>query len=98
LGGAPPRARLLAANTITKKQVYIQQHADTLLEQHPKPLLACSLLHRYHLQPTHWLLLRRRLDTSTRFHHPVSVWAQRSDAPVQLNTNFNAAIYLGRRP
>jgi hypothetical protein len=42
------------------------------------------------------LLLRRRLDIDV-FTIPFKVRPPRGGVPVQLNTNFNAALYLGRR-
>ena len=42
------------------------------------------------------LLLRRRLDLDV-FTIPVKVRPSQGRVPVQLNTNFNAALYVGRR-
>ena len=52
---------------------------------------------RYRLQPTQRVLLqRRRLDLDV-FTIPVKVRPSQGGVPVQLNTNFNAALYVGRR-
>ena len=84
------------ATRLDDQRVYVQQHADSLLftpySTQPKPLSI-----RYRLQPDHHvLLLDRRLDLDV-FTIPVKVRPARAGVPVQLNSNFNAALYLGRR-
>ncbi|WP_197076725.1 hypothetical protein [Hymenobacter terrenus] len=85
---------LVAALPLTK-QLYVQQHADTLLLTPDAP--GAPVTYRYRLQPNHrLLLLRRRLDLDV-FTIPFKVRPPQGGVPVQLNTNFNAAIYVGRR-
>jgi len=84
------------ATRLKDQRVYVQQQADSLVftpySTQPKPTLI-----RYGLQPNHHvLLLDRRLDLDV-FTIPVKVRAARAGVPVQLNSNFNAALYLGRR-
>ena len=75
---------------------YVQQRADTLLFT-PKASSDAPLTYRYGLNPTQRvLLLRRRLDIDV-FTIPFKVRPPRGGVPVQLNTNFNAAVYVGRR-
>ncbi len=79
------------------KQVYVQQRADTLLITPDTPAAQPAVTARYRLQPNHrLLLLRRRLDLDV-FTIPFKVRPPQSGVPVQLNTNFNAAVYVGRR-
>ncbi|GAA3992438.1 hypothetical protein [Hymenobacter antarcticus] len=84
------------AARLPRGPLYAQQHADTLLltpDNGPAP----PRTYRYRLQPTQrLLLLRRRLDIDV-FTIPVKVRPPRGGVPVQLNTNFNAAIYVGQR-
>lgn len=88
--------QLLVSALHAGKQFYVQQHADTLLLTPPHGT-GVSLSHRYQLQPNERvLLLRRRLDLDV-FTIPFKVRPPRGGVPVQLNTNFNAAIYVGRR-
>ncbi|RTQ53668.1 hypothetical protein EJV47_02725 [Hymenobacter gummosus] len=90
LGGADSLARQLS-----RQELYVQQHADTLLlipRSAPTPRAR-----RYQLRPDHHaLLLNRRFDLDV-FTIPVKVRPARAGVPVQLNTTFNAAVYLGRR-
>ncbi|MBO2008606.1 hypothetical protein [Hymenobacter negativus] len=77
-------------------QLYVQQRADTLLLTPDVPAGAPVTIH-YHLRPDrHLVLLRRRLDLDV-FTIPFKVRPPQGGVPVQLNTNFNAAIYVGRR-
>ena len=90
---ASPRSLVVA---LPSTRLYVQQHADTLLLTPDAPT-GPPRTYRYHLQPTqHVLLLRSRLDLDV-FTIPVKVRPPRGGVPVQLNTNFNAAIYVGRR-
>ena len=80
----------------TQQQVYVQQRADTVLFTPDAPT-SRPLTYRYRLEPDHrLLLLRRRLDIDV-FTIPFKVRPPQGGVPVQLNTNFNAAIYVGRR-
>ena len=77
------------------KLFYVQQRADTLLLTPPDG--APPLTYRYRLQPAQRVvLLRRRLDVDV-FTIPFKMRPAQGGVPVQLNTTFNAAIYLGRR-
>jgi hypothetical protein len=77
-------------------QLYVQQRADTVLLT-PETATGWPHTYRYHLQPNQrLLLLRRRLDLDV-FTIPFKVRPAQGGVPVQLNTNFNAAIYVGRR-
>ena len=77
------------------KQLYVRQRADTvLLTQETN---AAPVTYRYRLRPDQRvMLLRRRLDIDV-FTIPFKVRPPQKGVPVQLNTNFNAAIYVGRR-
>lgn len=86
----------LVAAVHAGKQFYVQQRTDTLLLTPPSSASAL-LTHRYRLRPDQRvLLLRRRLDLDV-FTIPFKVRPPQAGVPVQLNTNFNAAIYVGRR-
>ena len=78
-----------------QRRLYVQQHADTILLTPEAD--AAPHTYRYRLQPDRrLLLLRRRLDIDV-FTIPFKVRPPQGGVPVQLNTNFNAAIYVGRR-
>lgn len=79
-----------------RQRLYAQQHADTVLLT-PKTDTAPPVTYRYRLQPDHRLLLLRRLLDLDVFTIPFKVRPPQGGVPVQLNTNFNAAVYLGRR-
>lgn len=78
------------------RRFYVEQPAaDTLLLYRPAAAPAPPL--RYGLNPRyHVLLLRRQFDFDI-FTLPFKVRPGREELPVQLNTNFNAALYFGRR-
>ena len=85
----------LVAALHAEKRFYVQQRADTLLLTPSAD--AAPLTYRYRLQPDQRvLLLRRRLDVDV-FTIPFKMRPSRGGVPIQLNTNFNAAIYVGRR-
>ena len=77
------------------KRLYVQQRADTLLLT-PETSATSPATYRYLSQAQRLELLRRRLDLDV-FTIPFKVRPPRDGVPVQLNTNFNAAIYLGQR-
>jgi len=84
------------AARLDRQRVYVQSRADSLIftpySTQPTPPTI-----QYRLQPDHHvLLLDRRLDLDV-FTIPVKVRPPRAGVPVQLNSNFNAALYLGRR-
>ena len=90
-----------AADTLValapRRQLYVQQRADTLLLTPDHAPASPPPTTRYALRPDQrLLLLRRRLDLDV-FTIPFKVRPPRGGVPVQLNTNFNAAIYVGRR-
>ncbi|MDO7848758.1 hypothetical protein Q5H92_20500 [Hymenobacter sp. M29] len=90
-----PATDTLAA-LAARQPLYVQQRADTLLLTPDAPP-GQPRTYRYALQPTQRLwLLRRRLDLDV-FTIPFKVRPPQAGVPVQLNTNFNAAIYVGRR-
>jgi hypothetical protein len=83
------------------RSLYARQAADTLYllpdsaapaHRHWNPLPAYYRLH----PGSHVVLAARRLDVDV-FTIPFKVRPPRAGVPVQLNTNFNAALYLGRR-
>ena len=89
----------VAVAGVPRKRFYIEQPAaDTLLlyqlagkQTAPGPPL------RYGLHAArHALLLHREFDFDI-FTLPFKVRPGREGVPTQLNTNFNAALYLGRR-
>ena len=84
------------AAQLPRGPLYVQQHADILLLT-PNSGTAAPRTYRYRLQPNHrLLLLRRRLDLDV-FTIPFKMRPAQGGVPTQLNTNFNAAIYVGRR-
>ncbi len=87
-----------AAARLGRQRAYAQLNADTLLltpyvagaEQSPPSV-------RYVLKPDHRaVLLDRQLDVDV-FTLPFKIRPPRSGIPVQLNSNFNAALYVGQR-
>jgi hypothetical protein len=76
------------------RPLYVRQSADTLLLA-PADSVPTTLAVRL---PTgqHSVLLARRFDLDV-FTLPFKIRPARSPVPVQLNTQFNAAVYLGRR-
>ena len=75
---------------------YVQQRADTLLfspySRRPRPTT-----YAYALQPDHHVLLLHRTFDLDIFTLPVKARLPREGVPVQLNSNFSAALYVGRR-
>ncbi|OUJ71647.1 hypothetical protein BXP70_21445 [Hymenobacter crusticola] len=81
---------------LRNQRVYVRQPSDSLVFT-PYSTQPAPTSIRYQLQPDHHvLLLDRRLDLDV-FTIPVKVRPPRAGVPVQLNSNFNAALYLGRR-
>lgn len=73
---------------------YVEQSTDTLRLFSADSTAAPQL---YRLQPRrHVVLLARRFDLDV-FTIPFKIRPPRTPLPVQLNTNFNAALYYGRR-
>jgi len=85
-----------AVATAPRHRFYIEQEvADTLLLYRPAKVPGPPL--RYGLRPgPHVVVLRREFDFDI-FTLPFKVRPGREGVPAQLNTNFNAALYLGRR-
>jgi hypothetical protein len=78
-------------------RLYVQQRSDTVLLTPDAPVGIAPHTYHYRLQPEQRLwLLRRRLDVDV-FTIPFKVRPPQGGVPVQLNTNFNAAVYVGRR-
>ncbi|RZK88881.1 MAG: hypothetical protein EOO62_36985 [Hymenobacter sp.] len=87
-------ARTLAA--VPRHRFYIEQQvADTLLLYRPAKVPAPPLRYGLH-DGRHVVLLRREFDFDI-FTLPFKVRPSREGVPAQLNTNFNAALYFGRR-
>jgi hypothetical protein len=93
-----PLRRTVAATA--RRRFYVEQLApDTLLLTPPARavLAAPPASFRYALQPgRHVLLMRRQFDFDI-FTLPFKIRPGREGLPLQLNTTFNAALYLGRR-
>ncbi|MVN75205.1 hypothetical protein GO988_02595 [Hymenobacter sp. HMF4947] len=78
------------------RRFYIEQPTpDTLLLYSPATPLAPPV--RYGLRPQHHVLLLHREFDFDIFTLPFKVRPGREGVPVQLNTTFNAALYVGRR-
>ncbi len=92
LGGADSVARPLAG-----RRVYAELVADTLHLTDPDGPGAARPAVRYVLRPDHHaVLLDRQLDVDV-FTLPFKIRPPRAGVPVQLNSNFNAALYVGWR-
>jgi hypothetical protein len=85
-----------AVATVPHQRFYVeQQAADTLLLYRPAAAPALPLRYGLHAGQ-HVVLLRREFDFDI-FTLPFKVRPGREGVPAQLNTNFNAALYVGRR-
>jgi hypothetical protein len=85
-----------AVAAVPHHRFYIEQPvADTLLLYRPAAAPAPPLHYGLHTGQ-HVLLLRREFDFDI-FTLPFKVRPGREGVPAQLNTNFNAALYFGRR-
>lgn len=81
----------------TPPNYYVQQRADTLLFTPPATSAAIPAWWLYRLRgPEEVRLLHRSFDLDI-FSIPFKALPPRSGFPVQLNTNFNAALYVGQR-
>ncbi len=79
-----------------RHRFYVEQPApDTLLLYRPAAAAAPPLRYGLHTG-SHVVLLRREFDFDI-FTLPFKVRPGREGVPAQLNTNFNAALYFGRR-
>lgn len=93
----PALAQAIAG--VPRRRLYLEQPApDTLLLYRPAgKQTAPGPPLRYGLHAgRHTLLLHREFDFDI-FTLPFKVRPGREGVPTQLNTNFNAALYLGRR-
>ncbi|QNH62019.1 hypothetical protein [Hymenobacter sediminicola] len=87
------RSTAPALQAYRKQPVYLHQDTDTLLLAATDSTIAQPLLlTRRHSS----VLLSRRFDVDV-FTLPFKIRPARAPLPVQLNTSFNAALYLGRR-
>ncbi|GAB3635316.1 hypothetical protein GCM10027422_09060 [Hymenobacter arcticus] len=87
-------ARTVAA--VPRHRFYIEQQvADTLLLYRPAAVPGPPL--RYGLHAGQRVVVLRREFDFDIFTLPFKVRPGREGVPAQLNTNFNAALYLGRR-
>ena len=86
-----------AVSAAPHHRFYVEQPtADSLLLHSPTAETPGQAL-RYALRPgRHIVLLHREFDFDI-FTLPFKVRPGREGVPTQLNTNFNAALYLGRR-
>lgn len=88
-----------AAAGVPRRRFYVEQPAaDTLLLYRPTgPRTAPGPPRRYALRAgRHAVLLHREFDVDI-FTLPFKVRPGREGVPTQLNTTFNAALYVGRR-
>ncbi|GAB2788553.1 hypothetical protein HNQ93_003084 [Hymenobacter luteus] len=88
---------ILAAAAGQERAFYVEQAHDSLLfvsqtETQATPQRFSYGLHRGH----HVILLDRKFDLDV-FTIPFKARLPQGPVPVQLNTNFNAALYFGRR-
>ena len=82
--------------TLHTARVYVQQRADTVVLT-TENAAAAPVSFRYRLQTDRPLVLLRRHFDLDIFTIPFKVRPPQAGVPVQLNTNFNAAIYFGQR-
>jgi len=85
-----------AVAAVPRHRFYIEQQVDdTLLLYRPAKVPGPPLRYGLHAG-RHVVLLRREFDFDI-FTLPFKVRPGREGVPTQLNTNFNAALYVGRR-
>ncbi|RZL14402.1 MAG: hypothetical protein EOO62_05550 [Hymenobacter sp.] len=85
-----------AVATVPRHRFYVEQPTpDTLLLYRPATPFGPPV--RYGLRPQHRVLLLHREFDFDIFTLPFKVRPGREGVPVQLNTTFNAALYVGRR-
>ncbi|TGE20484.1 hypothetical protein E5K00_21035 [Hymenobacter aquaticus] len=83
--------------TIGRRTVYVEQAQDTLRLLLPSPPAGSPQRLSYGLHHgQHVILLQRNFDLDV-FTIPFKARPPQGPVPVQLNTNFNAALYFGRR-
>lgn len=79
------------------KRLYVQQRADTLALTPPPTSAAVPPTFVYRLRPHESVRLLHRSFDLDIFSIPFKALPPRQGLPVQLNTNFNVALYVGRR-
>jgi hypothetical protein len=85
-----------AVPTGRRQRLYIEQPTPDTLLLYPTAMLGAAPV-RYGLRPQHRVLLLHREFDFDIFTLPFKVRPGREGVPVQLNTTFNAALYVGRR-
>ncbi|MCB2378686.1 hypothetical protein LGH70_13880 [Hymenobacter sp. BT635] len=87
----------LAATVGSEKAFYVEQVQDSLTFLAQPEAAGLPRRFAYAVQPgKHLVLLDRKFDLDV-FTIPFKARPPRGPVPVQLNTNFNAALYFGRR-
>ncbi|WP_141106630.1 hypothetical protein [Hymenobacter gelipurpurascens] len=100
--------RAIQTNEATLRQalppgrpLYARQQGDTLFFRadslSPAQAKWPSLPAFYRLRPGHHVVVAARRFDLDVFTIPFKIRPSRGGVPLQLNTNFNAALYLGRR-
>ncbi|WP_426490052.1 hypothetical protein [Hymenobacter sp. 102] len=82
---------------LTTPRYYLQQRADTLAFTPPATTAAIPPTLLYRLRGSEEVRLLHRSFDLDIFSIPFKALPPRQGFPVQLNTNFNAALYVGRR-
>lgn len=96
LGGSDAELTQAPPAAGPRPRFYVEQPAPDTLLFYPAAAPSAPPL-RYGLRPQHRvLLLHREVDVDI-FTLPFKVRPGREGVPVQLNTTFNAALYIGRR-
>lgn len=84
-------------HTLHGRRVYAELEGDTLRLTATDNRNAALPTAHYALQPDRYaVLVDRQLDVDV-FTLPFKIRPPRGGVPVQLNSNFNAALYVGRR-
>lgn len=79
------------------RRYYVQQRGDTLAFTPPAASAAIPPTTLYELLPRESVTLLHRSFDLDIFSIPFKALPPRGGLPVQLNTNFNVALYVGRR-
>ncbi|RSK31052.1 hypothetical protein [Hymenobacter metallilatus] len=82
---------------LTMPRMYVQQRTDTLAFTPPATTAAVPPTLLYQLRGLEEVRLLHRSFDLDIFSIPFKALPPRQGFPVQLNTNFNAALYVGRR-
>lgn len=104
LGDGYYRVRSVSNDTLARQlrlipasRYYVQQRGDTLAFTPPATSAATPPTLFYQLRGAESVRLLHRSFDLDIFSIPFKVLPPRQGLPVQLNTNFNAALYVGRR-